>query len=171
MVAIMITIIAFFGVAIINVFTYIGVDLGSIFPVLNISFVIVFVMTFILFFKVVRRSGSFRNRIDLSAAYSKLSNPERLIVSAGAVYVAICFFINMFYMSDGGTGIYEGKYAILNKGAFQRFITEEMYHKYQLIEIRIVTSAFMLMGLIAIVGYYHTNFVTNLEDEKPVQQD
>lgn len=163
MVALMITIIAFFGVAIINVFTYISVDLGSIFPVLNVSFVIVFIMMSILFFKVVKLSGGFRNRIDLSAAYSKLSNPERLMVSAGGIYVAICFFINMFYMSDGGTGIYEGQYAILDKGLFRRFITEEMFHKYQLIEIRMITATFMLMGLIAIVGYYHMNFVNNDE--------
>ena len=171
MVAFMITLIAFFGVAIINVFTYIGVDLGSVFPVLYLSFVIIFIMTSILFFKEARRSGSFRNRINLSAAYSALSKLERWLISAGGVYVAICFFINMFYMSDGGTGIYEGQFAILDKGSFQRFITEEMYHQYRLIEIRTVTSAFMLMGLIAIVGYYHTNFVTNREDEKPVQQD
>ncbi len=162
MVAFIITIIAFFGVAIINVFTYVGVDLGSVFPILNVSFVIVFIMTTILFFKEARRSGSFRNRINLSVAYSALSKPERLMVSAGGMYTTICFFINMFFISDGGTGMYQGKYAILDKGLFMRFITEEMYYKYQLIEIRTVTSGFMLMGLIAIVGYYHTNFVTKL---------
>ncbi|MDW7661788.1 MAG: hypothetical protein SCL54_10260 [Bacillota bacterium] len=163
MMALIITLIAFFGVVIINVFTYIGVDLGSVFPVLYVSFIVIFIMTSILFFKEARRSGRFRNRINLSAAYSALSKLERWLISAGGVYVAICFFINMFYMSDGGTGIYEGKYAILDKGSFQRFITEEMYHKYQLIEIRMITATFMLMGLIAIVGYYHMNFVNNDE--------
>lgn len=155
MVAFIITIIAFWGVAIINGFTYIGVDLGSVFPVLNLSFVIVFIMTSILFFTVVIRSGGVRNRINLSEAYSKLSNPERWMLNAGGIYVVICFFINLFYMSDGGTGIYQGQYAILNKGTFQRFINEEMYHKFRLIEIRTVTATFMLMGLIAIIGYYH----------------
>ncbi len=110
MTAFIITIIAFFGVAIINFFTYVGVDLTTIFPILN---------------------------------------------------AAICFFINMFYVSDGGTGMHQGQFAIINKGTFVRFITEEMYQKFQLIEIRVVTSMFMLMGLIAIVGYYHTNFVAD----------
>jgi hypothetical protein len=65
MVAFVITIIAFFGVAIINVFTYAGVDLATVFPILNLSLLIVFIMTLILFFKVVRRNGGFRTRIDL----------------------------------------------------------------------------------------------------------
>jgi hypothetical protein len=161
MVAFIITIIAFFGVAIINFFTYVGVDLSTIFPILNGSFVVVFIMTAILFFKEARRSGSIRSRIDLSVAYSKLSKLEQWLISAGGLYSAICFLTNMFFISDGGTGMHQGQFAIINKGTFVRFITEELYQKYQLIEIRTVTAMFMLMGLIAIVGHYHANFVVN----------
>ena len=50
---------------------------------------------------------------------------------------------------------------VINKGTFVRFITEELYQKYQLIEIRTVTAMFMLMGLIAIVGHYHANYVVS----------
>lgn len=161
MAAFIITIIAFFGVVIINVFTYVGVNLTAMLPILNGSFVVVFIMTAILFFKEARRSGSFRNRINLTEAYSKLFKLEKWLISANGLYVTICFFINMFYMSDGGTGMHQGQFAIINKGTFVRFITEEMYQKFHLIEIRVGTSIFMLMGLIAIVGYYHTNFVAD----------
>lgn len=161
MIAFIITISAFFGVAIINFFTYVGVDLSTIFPILNGSFVVVFIMTAILFFKEARRSWSFRKSINLSVVFSKLSKLEQRLISAGGMYVAICFSIDMFYMSDGGTGMHEGQFAIIDKGTFVRFITEEMYHKYQLIEIRTVSAMFMLMGLIAIVGHYHANFVVS----------
>jgi hypothetical protein len=168
MAAFIITIIAFFGVAIINVFTYVGVDISAVFPILRWTFFFVFIMTAILFFKEARRSGSFRNSINLTEAYNKLSKLEKWLVNAGGAYVAICLLINMFYMSDGGTGMYQGQFAILNKGTFVRFITEEMFQKFQLIEIRVVTSMFMLMGLIAIVGYYHTNFVTDDSERSDV---
>lgn len=165
MVTFIFTIIAFIGVVIINVFTYLGVDLSSVFPALNLSFIILFIMTSILFFKVVKSNGGLRNRVDLSVAYSKLSTIERIAVSVCGIYVIICLLVNLFYMSDGGTGIHEGKYAILDKGRFQRFITEEMYFKYQLIELRLITSTFMLMGVIALIGYYQTNFASNFDEE------
>lgn len=84
-------------------------------------------MTAILFFNEAKRSGSFRSRIDLSVAYSKLSKLERWLISAGGLYVAICFLTDMFFMSDGGTGIHQGQFAIINIGTFVRFITEKMY--------------------------------------------
>ena len=51
MAAFIITIIAFFGVAIINVFTYVGVDISAMFPILRWTFLVVFIMTAILFLK------------------------------------------------------------------------------------------------------------------------
>lgn len=80
-----------------------------------------------------------RDGRDLKTLQSFAPKPFGQITAVGAAYTGFNFLLCMFLLREGGPGIENGQYALMNHG-FVRYISREEYERLSLVESRFFTG-------------------------------
>jgi hypothetical protein len=83
------------------------------------------------------------NESELNMIRSFAPKPFRQISAVCTAYTAFNFVLCMILLREGGPGIENGQYALMNHG-FVRYISREEFERLSLIESRLFTGHFLV---------------------------
>ncbi len=141
----------------IHVSTYFFIDLSKLDIFVKLWFVLVFLLTIsMLGYNIIKVNlkGNRRN-YGLFKLLGLL--PKWLSWSITLIFViTVIIFLYNATLFAGGTTIIDGRYYLAEKGVVLKELTQEEYIYCQFIELRSITSIWLLMNYLSTVGYFYT---------------
>ncbi len=138
-----------------HISTYLSLDVSEFKPLLNLTIIIVFLLSFGLVGTLIVKYKA--KGIEISPLEALYALPKVLKYSIIVfIFVALgIFFFSSSLLSGGGTQVIEGKYFLTDKTMIIREISESDYMKFQFVELRMITCLFLLFNYIEMIAYYY----------------
>ncbi|OJV62061.1 MAG: hypothetical protein BGO41_01685 [Clostridiales bacterium 38-18] len=141
----------------IHLSTYFFIDLSKVDIIVKLWFVLVFLLTLTMLGYNIVKVNLKGNRRDYDLFKLLGLLPKWLSWSITLFFViTIIIFLYNGTLFAGGTTIIDGRYFLAEKGVVLKELTHEEYVYCQFIELRGISSMWLLMNYLSTVGYFYT---------------